>query len=66
LRKLDFVVGIVVFLMAWAALARSFSGDAWGAAAVAFFAGAMATWWWRYLLLLAVVGIAVLAYFHSR
>jgi len=36
------------------------------AAAIAFFAGAIASWWWRPLLVLGVVAIALLAYFHSK
>jgi hypothetical protein len=66
LTKLDLVVGVVVFIVAWAALSRSVTGEVWGAAAIAFFAGAIATRWWRPLLVLGIFGIALIAYFHSK
>ena len=66
LTKLDFVVGFVVFLTAWGALLNSNRGDVWGAAAVAFFAGGIATWWWRHVIVIAIVGVALWLYFQHK
>ena len=63
LTKVDLLIFVVVFAVAWIMLAAS-TMDAGNAAVFAVFAGAIASMWWRSLLVIAIVGgvIFVLAF----
>jgi len=62
LTKLDFLIFVIVFFVAWIMLASTM--DAGNAAVFAVFAGAIASMWWRSLIVIAIVGgvIFVLAF----
>lgn len=57
LTKLDVLIFVVVFFVAWIMLAASM--DAGNAAVFAVFAGAIASMWWRSLLVIAIVGAII-------
>jgi hypothetical protein len=59
LTKLDFLIFVIVFFVAWIMLASTM--DAGNAAVFAVFAGAIASMWWRSLIVIAIIG-AVLAF----
>jgi hypothetical protein len=56
LTKLDFLIFVIVFFVAWIMLAAS-AMDAGNAAVFAVFAGAIASMWWRSLIVIAIIGV---------
>ena len=54
LTKLDFLIFVIVFFVAWIMLASTM--DAGNAAVFAVFAGAIASMWWRSLVVIAIIG----------
>ena len=60
LTKLDFLIFVIVFFVAWIMLAASMDGG--NAAVFAVFAAAIASMWWRSLLVIALVGAIILVF----
>jgi hypothetical protein len=63
LTKLDFLIFVVVFFVAWIMLAASIGAG--NAAVFAVFAAAIASMWWRSLIVIAIIGV-ILAFAFMR